>query len=70
MQKLRFFMLLSKNSVLFQSCVKISDQYIEYHTNYSLFNLKGSKLKVTKIGISAQVCFNTVRIFHYFICHA
>ena len=68
--KIKFFLLLSKTSVLFQSCVKISDQYIEYHTNYSLFNLKESKLKVTKIGICAQVCFNTVGIFHYFICHA
>ena len=34
--KSMFFLLLSKY-------VKILDQYIEYHTNYSLFYLKGSK---------------------------
>ena len=48
-------MLLSKTSLLFTSCVKISEQYIEFCAKYSLFNLKpGSKSEVTKIVIWAQ----------------
>ena len=45
------FLLSNKNSILFTSCVKNSEQYLEYYANYSLFNLKGSKPEVTKIGI-------------------
>ena len=55
-------LLLSKHSILFTSFVKISDQYLGYFAKYSLFNLKGSKSKVTKYGILAQVCVS-VRLF-------
>ena len=48
-------LLLNKNSILFTSCVKISEQYLGYHAKYSLFNLKGSKLKVTKYR---NLCLN------------
>ena len=44
-------LLLNKNSIFFTSCVEISEQYLGYNTKCSLFNLKGSKSKVTKIGI-------------------
>ena len=30
---------------------EISQQYLGYYAKYSFFNLKGSKLEVTKIGI-------------------
>ena len=30
---------------------EISEQYLGFYAKYSLFNLKGSKSKVTKIGI-------------------
>ena len=49
-------LLLNNNSILFTSCVKISEQYRGYYPKYSLFNLKGSKSKVTMIGIKAQIC--------------
>ena len=48
------FRFLNKYSVLFQSCVKISEQYIEYLANYSLFHLKGSKPKVAKIEFALK----------------
>ena len=38
-------------SILFTPFVKISEQYVRYYAKYSLFNLKGSKSKVTKYGI-------------------
>ena len=38
-----------QTSILFTSCVKISDQYLGYFVKYSLFNFKGLKSKVTKI---------------------
>ena len=44
------FLLLYKNTILYTSCVKNSKQYIGYYANYSVFNLKGSKSEVTKIG--------------------
>ena len=44
-------LLLNTISILFTSCVKISEQYLGYYAKYSLFNLKGSKSKVTNIGI-------------------
>ena len=40
-----------QKSILFTSCVKISEQYIGYYAKYCLSSLKGSKSKVTKIGI-------------------
>ena len=52
------FLLLNNNSTLFTSCVKISKQYHGYYANYSLFNLKGSKSEVIKIGIKAQICIS------------
>ena len=42
----------------FNGMVKISKQYLGYYANYSLFNFKGSKLEVTKIGIYAQICIS------------
>ena len=53
-------LLLYKNSILFTSCVKFSKQYLEYYANYSLFNLKGSKSEVKKIGIYAQICISVI----------
>ena len=55
-------MLLIKNSILFTSFVNTLEQYLGYYANYSLFDLKGSKSKVTKCGILAQVCVS-VRLF-------
>ena len=45
-----------KTAKVFVSCVKISGKYLGYYTNYSLFNLKGAKSKVTKIEIWSQGC--------------
>ena len=50
-------LLLNKNSILFTSCVKISEQYLEYYAKYSLFNLKGSKSKVTKLEFRLKSAF-------------
>ena len=49
MLNVRNILLLCKNSILFTSCVIISEQYIGYYAKYSLLDLKGSKSKVTKI---------------------
>ena len=56
LQKLNYvifvkYSVVKQNSILFTSCVKISEQYLGFYAKYSLFNLKGSKSKVTKIGI-------------------
>ena len=50
-------MLLCTNSILFTSCVIISVQYLEYYAIYSLFHLKGSKLKVTKMELKLKSAF-------------
>ena len=41
-------LLVNKYSIKITSFVKISKQYLGYYAKYSLFNLKGSKSKVTK----------------------
>ena len=53
LQKLNYvkhfqYSVIKHNSILYTSCVKISEKFLVYYTIYSLFNLKGSKLKVTK----------------------
>ena len=58
-------LLLIKHSILFTSFVKKSGQYLGYYAKYSLFNLKGSKSKVTKYGILAQVCFSEVILISF-----
>ena len=59
------FLLFNINSIWFTSFVKISKQYIRYYAKYSLFNLKGSKLKVTKMELELKSvfqwgCFNSI----------
>ena len=44
-------LLLNKIIILSTSGVKFLQQYFGYYAKYSLFNLKGSKSEVTKIGI-------------------
>ena len=56
LQKLNYvkhfqYSVVNKNSILFTSFVKISEQYLGYYAKYSLFNLKGPKSKVTKYRI-------------------
>ena len=68
LQKLNYIkriniLLLNKHSILFTSFVKISEQYPGYYAQYRFFfNLKGSKSKVTKIGIKAQVCVSVSQL--------
>ena len=59
-------MLLNKNLVLFTSFVKISEQYLGYYAKYSLFNLKGSKAKVTKIwNLGSSLCFSNIILISF-----
>ena len=58
------FLLSNLHSIWFTSFVKISKQYIRYYAKYSLFNLKGSKSKVTKMELELMSvfqwgCFNS-----------
>ena len=41
-------LLLDKNSILLTSCVKISEQFLDYYVKYNLFNLKVSKIESHK----------------------
>ena len=50
-------LLLNKYSIKFTSFVKISKQYLGYYAKYSLFNLKGSKSKVTKMEFRLKYVF-------------
>ena len=40
---------INETSILFTSYVDFLEQYLVYYVSYSLFNLKGSKSKVTKL---------------------
>ena len=48
--------------------MKISEQYLGYYAKHSLFNLKGSKSKVTKYEIWLMFVFQQGDFD--FICHA
>ena len=63
-------LLFIKYLILLASCVKISEQYLKQYANYSLFNLKGSKSKVTKIEIKLKDkgTNQTVHFIHIFSC--
>ena len=61
-------LLLNKNSILFTLFVKISKQYLWYYAKYSLFNLKGSKSKVTKKKFRLKSLFQWG--YFNFICYA
>ena len=42
-------LLFNKTSILFRPCVKISEQYLEYYAENSLFNLKGQNRRLQKL---------------------
>ena len=48
--------------------MKISKQYLGYYAKYSLFNLKGSKTKVTKMEFRLKSVFQLD--YFNFICYA
>ena len=59
------YSVVKQKTILFTSCVNISEQYLGYYAKYCLFNLKGSKSKVTVIGIlGSSLCFIEAVLIH------
>ena len=61
MLKVFILLLLRKHSILFTSCVNISQQYLGYYAKYGLFNLKGSISRVTKLEFRPKIILKSLR---------
>ena len=54
-----YIMLLNKYSILFTSCVNLSEQYLGYYVKYGLmFNVRGSKIESHKKKNEFCLCFS------------